>query len=290
LRSISIPKGGSGTVRHRHGQTSARAGIGTGRQVGRRGVLAAGSDEIEPAHCDIEMLAVVGSHRVGPLHGAPRGGERAEALIGERLAGLEARLRADDPVAANFVALPVGRNDDPVSRDEPRGGFTLVGDLDFVGEDPGAGHGVRSFGHERGLDGDFPATGLREGGLAGGGRADRGRGWCGREGHKWAKGIHRTAHHAANCRLDRAIEWSAPSNGDGERADALCDPHRPRGKVPGNAAVPRSHRPPLGHRIGPDRGGEVQDHSLRLKISGAKWDPENVEDIMNLLALCHRGQ
>ena len=62
-----------------------------------------GSLSVKGAIFASNALAVRGDHLVGALHHAERRGERAARRVGERLAGRQDRLLADDARALDFL-------------------------------------------------------------------------------------------------------------------------------------------------------------------------------------------
>ena len=103
-----------------------------------------GLSEGEGGDLRIELLAVLGDHLVGSVHGPKRGVEGAAGGVAERLAGPEDRLLADDARSADVLLLTLGVGDDPVPRDQLDGLTSLVGDGDMVDVHPAMLAGVGS--------------------------------------------------------------------------------------------------------------------------------------------------
>lgn len=90
--------------------------------------------ERERGDLDIELVAILGGHLVGPVHRAGWGIERTKAAILEGLPRLEGGLFADHtrPLDLFHVPFPVG--DDPVPTNQLNRLGPFVRDPDVVGK------------------------------------------------------------------------------------------------------------------------------------------------------------
>ena len=88
--------------------------------------------------CDPDVEGLIGGvdHLEGALHRAERGGEGAEGGVVEMFAGIECRVLADDARPTNFLDMPVGISDDPVTALELYALASAVGNADSIGEKP----------------------------------------------------------------------------------------------------------------------------------------------------------
>src|ERR1700752_653711 len=118
-------------------------------------LLAVGTIQREGWNLDVEMLAVVRLHPIGPGHEAGWGRQRRAAGIFKRLSGLQCRLLADDARALHLLQPPQGIGDPPVARAQLNRFDPGIGDRDRIGPEEIAVVRRRAFREETWRHRDF---------------------------------------------------------------------------------------------------------------------------------------